>query len=539
MLSKHLALICMATLLIPFAGAAETRAQASRHTAPNDFPTHVVKVLRTTNKAQTNSYVPVVFDFKYNNPYNVIRFLLRSIQPEEGVLFTFVNPEGTGGKVLFVVPRYQVDDLRALVASLDRPGLTTSAGDIRVYKQLAHRRADASDASFLNVAASYSTFNGTVTIADPEVNALFYMDTESAANQAVKALGEFLDVPTPMVELVVKIYEIDSQNDATIGQDYIAWKNGPGANLFAIGAFAESASADHVKNLDGALVVPPAYGGLPGNRVRAQGYNAAYQYATSSAFFDFLQVKGKARMLNQVKLAALNTKTAEMTAGDQVLYYKVTTTDDANGGVRDTGDIHAEANATRTVVPTTLKNDLVPIETGIHLAFRPMIGLDSVNFDLALDWSDLGGFDDQGVPQINKRSFESKFRLGAGDELVLGGFKRQVRVRGHQGVPILSRIPVLGYLFGGETDSNKNTEVVVVVKPVTIFNYNVAGGYKVAPDDQLTIDKAVGIEPIKEPDVKAGFDQIGLDPARTATADAVTSTTAQSYNKNNGASIAK
>lgn len=527
---KRLALLCMATLLIPYAGAAQaaskhapkeglSRAQADRLMAPDEYRDHVVKVLRTSNKAQTNSYVPVVFDMQNNNPFNVIRFLRRSIEPEEGVLFTFVNPQGTGGKVMYCVPPYQIDGLRDLVASVDRPGLTTSAGDVRIYKQLSHRRASETNPDFLATAASYSTLNGTVTIADPEVNALFYMDTKSAADVAVKALDDYLDVPTPMVEVVVKIYELDSNNDAQVGQDYIAWKNGPGANLFAVGAYAESASVEHVKSLDGALVVPPTYSGdamnVPGRRIRAEGYNAAYQYAVSSAFFDFLQVKGKARLLNQVKLAAMNTETAELTAGDQVLYYKTTVTDDAKGGVRDTGDIHGANNSKRTVVPTTLRNDLTPVETGIHLMFKPTIGLETVNLDLALDWSDLNGFDDQGVPQISKRKFDSRFRLGFNDELVLGGFRRQVSVKSHQGVPLLSRIPVLGYLFGGESQQNKSTQVVVVVKPVTIYHYDIAGGYKIQDDDKLTMQKATGEAPITRPDAKAGFDMYGLDKARS------------------------
>lgn len=539
---KRLAWLWLAMLLIPCAVAADTvapkapkltvptppkmglnPAQQNRLMAPDAYQSHVVKVLRTTNKAQTNSYVPVVFDMKNVNPYSVIRFLLRPIQPEEGQLFTFVNPEGTGGKVLYVVPPYMIESLRVLVASLDRPGLTTSADDVRLFAQLHHRRADTSDAAFLNTAGSFSTGDGTVLIADPEVNALFYMDCRSAANTALQALGTYLDVPTPMVEMVVKVYEVDSNNDATIGQDYIAWKNGPGANLFAVGAYAESASIDHVKALDGAIVTPPAYSGdalgVPGRSIRSNGYNGAYQYAISSAFFDFLQVKGKARLLNQVKLAALNTKTAELTAGDQVLYYKTTTTNDAKGGVRDTGDIYASNNATRTVVPTTLKSDLTPVETGIHLCFQPLISQKTISMNMTVDWSDYTGFDEQGVPQISKRKFDSRFRMGVNDELVLGGFQRQVHVRTHQGVPFLSRIPLLGYLFGGESETNKNTQVIVVVKPVTIFDYSVAGGYRIADDDQLAIDQATGKAPIEKPAVKAGFDMAGMDKDRAAKTD--------------------
>lgn len=44
----------------------------------------VVKVLRTTNKAQVNQFVPVAFEFKHANPFAAIRFIRRPIEAEEG-----------------------------------------------------------------------------------------------------------------------------------------------------------------------------------------------------------------------------------------------------------------------------------------------------------------------------------------------------------------------------------------------------------------------------------------------------------------------
>src|SRR5262245_17319550 len=111
---KRLAWLVMAACMLHggLAGAAGTRAAVpqhpsiDRHLAPDEYPLNIVKILRTSNKAQTNSYVPVVFTMRNNNPFNVIRFLRRPVEAEEGVLFTFVSPEGHGGKVLFVVPKY-------------------------------------------------------------------------------------------------------------------------------------------------------------------------------------------------------------------------------------------------------------------------------------------------------------------------------------------------------------------------------------------------------------------------------------------------
>ncbi len=514
MLTRPAWLLPAMLLLVSAVHAQQAQVQRDGELQSFELPQQIVKILRTSNKAQTTSYVPVVFEMYRNNPFNVIRFLHRAIQPEEGLLHTFANPDGTGGKVLFVVPPHMVESLGELVASLDRPGLNTSSGDVRIYQQLKHRRCHESDLSFLTVAASYSTQNGTITICDPETNALYYEDAPSAAEAAVTALINYLDVPTPMVQLNVRIYELDARNDADIGLDYIAWKNGPGANLFALGAFAEAGNVGNLDVLPGGLVPAPTYNpalGLPGQRLRAHGYNAASQYAVSSAFFDFLQVKGKARLLNEARLAALSTYPARLTAGDQVLYYHVE--NDPAGGVRATGEVFGQ-NDTRTVTPTTLRPNLSPVETGIVLEFVPTIGRASLELDTLLEWSDYSGFDDAGIPQINRRRFETKLRMAVGEEVVMGGFRRQVRVRARAGVPYLSRIPVLGYLFGREQERNQDTEVVVVLQPVTIFDYNVAGGYGIAPADQLVVDQVTGAAPLQTPNVQPGFEMIGLDPAR-------------------------
>ena len=85
---KRLAWLWMAMLVVTGASAyaAEKATSMDRHLAPDQYPTHVVKILRSSNKAQTNSYVPVVFTMRNVNPFDVIRFLKRPIEPEDGLL---------------------------------------------------------------------------------------------------------------------------------------------------------------------------------------------------------------------------------------------------------------------------------------------------------------------------------------------------------------------------------------------------------------------------------------------------------------------
>ena len=94
-----------------------------------------------------------------------------------------------------------------------------------------------------------------------------------------------------------------------------------------------------------------------------------------------------------------------------------------------------------------------------------------------------------------------------GEEIVIGGLKRQVRVSNNTGIPFLKSLPIIGYAFGGETELNKNTEMVVAIQPVGIVDYKMA--YNVAADDQSVIDMATGDKAVAPPETTVGFDMYG------------------------------
>lgn len=71
----------IAGLCVP-ALAQDAKVNGNAAMAPTELPTNLVKILRTSNKAQTNRYVPKVYEFKNVNPYAVIRFVRRTIEIE-------------------------------------------------------------------------------------------------------------------------------------------------------------------------------------------------------------------------------------------------------------------------------------------------------------------------------------------------------------------------------------------------------------------------------------------------------------------------
>ena len=118
-----------AVLLIALTAVVSSAAWAQLTTPPPDeMDSSVVKVLRTSNKAQVNQYVCKVYDIKNVNPFEIINFPEALAEAEEGMIYSFVAPDGESGKILVTAPEYQIpfyDDLiaaaNAIILTLPSP----------------------------------------------------------------------------------------------------------------------------------------------------------------------------------------------------------------------------------------------------------------------------------------------------------------------------------------------------------------------------------------------------------------------------------
>lgn len=453
----------------------------------------LVKILRTTNKAQTYHYVAKAYEMKNNNPYAVRRFLQRPIQVEEGGLFTYVNTDGNSGTVVIICPEHQIPYYDRLIPFLDRSKLGTADGSSRTYTKLKHRSV--ADLDFISTLTSFLT-TGSFLLTDDETNAVYISDAPSGANTALSVLDGELDMPTDQVDIEVTIYEIDLNDDGSIGLDFHAWKNGPGRSLFAVGGFyeledigLEDASAPLFDNGSGIA-------GLPGERFNTHGYNASYFYNVPSAYFDFLASEGQAKVLLSTRLSVLNTDVGAVATGDQILFELVQNGPAPSGGVRSTGvaldpfgtDINNPNN--RTVVGQLTgrqggsisvdslmrTNDglslgtrtLGAVDTGVFLQVSPIVGTDMINLDINYSVVNLTGFDGEGRPQLSSSEVQTNLRVQENKEIIIGSMARKADIKSGSKVPVLGSIPVIGRLFGGEKTQTRRTMVTIVLRPTIV-----------------------------------------------------------------------
>ena len=89
------------------------------------------------------------------------------------------------------------------------------------------------------------------------------------------------------------------------------------------------------------------------------------------------------------------------------------------------------------------------------------------------------GGDGSTPPNVDTRVIESMVRLRNGQTIVLGGQRQTENVVNIRGVPILSSIPVLGWLFSSRTVTKNETQMMIFLTPHVYYGDDNA----VSPDD--------------------------------------------------------
>jgi general secretion pathway protein D len=112
------------------------------------------------------------------------------------------------------------------------------------------------------------------------------------------------------------------------------------------------------------------------------------------------------------------------------------------------------------------------LDTGTILKVRPRITKDGMVFlDIVQEISSPKGLPDRnGNLQIDSRRLKTEAAIQSGETIMLAGLIRDGVNHGASGTPGLSRIPIIGSLFGTQNSSTTREEVIVLLTPTVIHN---------------------------------------------------------------------
>ena len=169
-----------------------------------------------------------------------------------------------------------------------------------------------------------------------------------------------------------------------------------------------------------------------------------------SATLNALESKTKINVLSAPKLMVLNNQTAALQVGNQVPI----STQSAVGVVNPDSPI---------------VNSIEYRDTGVILKVTPRVNASGlVLLDVAQEVSDVVAGTTQGInsPTISTRRISTSIAVQDGQVIALGGLISDKSTRGKTGLPLLSRIPLLGGLLFGKTSVGQDrTELLVLLRP--------------------------------------------------------------------------
>ncbi len=155
-----------------------------------------------------------------------------------------------------------------------------------------------------------------------------------------------------------------------------------------------------------------------------------------------LSKKGRVRTLSTPKLMALEHQQAEVVIGDRIGYKELTTS--GNGNQQTETIKFLNSGVILRVTP------FVDRSGKIMMQIHPEVSSATVT---------------DGVPSLKTTEVTTQLLAADGETIFIGGLIKKNASNSRKGVPVLSDIPVLGYVFRNEEDTVTNTETVVMITP--------------------------------------------------------------------------
>ncbi|PIW61330.1 MAG: hypothetical protein COW13_03385, partial [Candidatus Omnitrophica bacterium CG12_big_fil_rev_8_21_14_0_65_50_5] len=170
-----------------------------------------------------------------------------------------------------------------------------------------------------------------------------------------------------------------------------------------------------------------------------------------TALIQALETVGRTNVLSTPRIAALNNKEAKILVGSTEPYVTTTTTTPSSG-------------------PTTTAEAVNFIDVGVKLYVTPHIHSDGfITMEIKPEVSSvvdtLTTSTNNTIPIVETSEAETTIMVKDGITIVIGGLMKNSTIDTTKRVPLLGRIPVLGYAFKSNSKTVSNTELAIFLTP--------------------------------------------------------------------------
>lgn len=268
-----------------------------------------------------------------------------------------------------------------------------------------------------------------------ETNTLLVRTTPQAW-ASIREVIDKLDVMPLQVHIEAQVAEVALEGDLSYGVNWF-FENAVNAPTNAGGAGLPSALGRRI------------WGDISGS-VGGAGLGWTFLGRNAAAVITALDEVTDVRLLQTPSIFVRNNAVATLNVGSKIPVYSVSVS-----GISE-----------------NQYSQVQYLNTGTILNVRPRVTRDGMVFlDIVQEVSSPEGQpDDNGNVRINTRRMKTEAAVSAGDTVMLAGLIEDRTTAGSRGMPGLSRLPVIGGLFGTKSQSNRRSEVIVLLTPTIVRN---------------------------------------------------------------------
>ena len=286
-------------------------------------------------------------------------------------------------------------------------------------------------------------------IADQRANTIIVLGNREVVVKVQKLLNE-LDVSAPQVALSTVIGALSLTNGEQFGVDFFErfkkFDQVPHDSTGGIGGVSSNAgsSLDALRSFTSFATQAAGSGGA------SVFVNAGFGL---SAIVKALNSTGRFRTISRPTVFTSNNKKAIIASGQEIPVPVSTISSgvgNINNGLAQQSNIQFK-------------------KVALQLEVVPLINSEKeVSLDILQKVDSLGTptlIDGNSIPTVNTRYIKTTVSAANGSTIMLGGLIQDVQSRGTSGIPVLSRIPLVGALFRNTQRDKSREELIVLMRP--------------------------------------------------------------------------
>ncbi|MEO6303102.1 MAG: type II and III secretion system protein [Bacteroidia bacterium] len=169
-----------------------------------------------------------------------------------------------------------------------------------------------------------------------------------------------------------------------------------------------------------------------------------------------MESNGVLKLRSTPQIATLNGHEAKVSIG-QTQYYS-----EVNNNLVNTG---VQQNLLQTVV-------YKPVNADLSITIDPQVsGDEQITMTINVKQSSFTErISNTAPPGTINRDFQSLIRVKNGEMVMLGGLEENQTNNSGSGLPFLSRVPVLRWIFGNRTKAKSQNKLTIFIKPTVIYS---------------------------------------------------------------------